>query len=100
MGFWKGSGLAILLDTFAAILADGQDTLSLNPSRPASARFTSRFNQDIWAVARQASARANGAAPNCREESPEPIPRRSARLHIESAARPKVSTFVTTSPLN
>lgn len=26
MGFWKGSGLAILLDTLAAILADGNDT--------------------------------------------------------------------------
>ncbi len=29
MGFWKGSGLAILLDTFAAILADGAGTRDL-----------------------------------------------------------------------
>jgi 3-dehydro-L-gulonate 2-dehydrogenase len=32
MGFWKGSGLAILLDTFAAILADGDATHSFLPS--------------------------------------------------------------------
>lgn len=29
MGFWKGSGLAILLDAFAAILADGRTTSEL-----------------------------------------------------------------------
>ena len=31
IGFWKGSGLAILLDTFAAILADGNATATLRP---------------------------------------------------------------------
>jgi 3-dehydro-L-gulonate 2-dehydrogenase len=31
IGFWKGSGLAILLDAFAAILADGNATNSLKP---------------------------------------------------------------------
>jgi 3-dehydro-L-gulonate 2-dehydrogenase len=31
IGFWKGSGLAILLDAFAAILADGSETHSLTP---------------------------------------------------------------------
>jgi len=31
IGFWKGSGLAILLDAFAAILADGAATHSLTP---------------------------------------------------------------------
>jgi 3-dehydro-L-gulonate 2-dehydrogenase len=31
IGFWKGSGLSILLDTFAAILADGAATNSLKP---------------------------------------------------------------------
>jgi 3-dehydro-L-gulonate 2-dehydrogenase len=31
IGFWKGSGLAILLDVFAAILADGRDTAALKP---------------------------------------------------------------------
>jgi 3-dehydro-L-gulonate 2-dehydrogenase len=31
IGFWKGSGMAILLDTFAAILSDGADTHSLPP---------------------------------------------------------------------
>jgi 3-dehydro-L-gulonate 2-dehydrogenase len=31
IGFWKGSGLAIVLDTFAAILADGSNTASLKP---------------------------------------------------------------------
>jgi 3-dehydro-L-gulonate 2-dehydrogenase len=31
IGFWKGSGLAILLDAFAAILSDGSDTASLKP---------------------------------------------------------------------
>ncbi len=31
IGFWKGSGLAILLDAFAAILADGNDTSALKP---------------------------------------------------------------------
>ena len=31
IGFWKGSGLAMLLDSFAAILADGADTASLTP---------------------------------------------------------------------
>jgi 3-dehydro-L-gulonate 2-dehydrogenase len=31
IGFWKGSGLAILLDAFAAILADGAETKSLKP---------------------------------------------------------------------
>jgi 3-dehydro-L-gulonate 2-dehydrogenase len=29
VGFWKGTGLAILLDTFAAILSDGGDTSHL-----------------------------------------------------------------------
>jgi len=29
MGFWKGSGLAVLLDAFAAILADGNDSAKL-----------------------------------------------------------------------
>jgi 3-dehydro-L-gulonate 2-dehydrogenase len=29
IGFWKGSGLAILLDAFAAILADGSDTSAI-----------------------------------------------------------------------
>ena len=29
MGFWKGSGLAIVLDVFAAILSDGADTAHL-----------------------------------------------------------------------
>ncbi|MGD1278427.1 MAG: Ldh family oxidoreductase [Tepidisphaeraceae bacterium] len=31
IGFWKGSGLAILLDAFAAILSDGLDSASLKP---------------------------------------------------------------------
>ncbi len=31
IGYWKGSGLAILLDAFAAILSDGADTRSLTP---------------------------------------------------------------------
>jgi len=31
IGFWKGSGLALLLDTFAAILSDGSATHSLTP---------------------------------------------------------------------
>ena len=31
IGFWKGSGLAILLDAFAAILSDGFETASLKP---------------------------------------------------------------------
>ena len=31
IGFWKGTGLAILLDAFAAILADGSDTHILKP---------------------------------------------------------------------
>jgi 3-dehydro-L-gulonate 2-dehydrogenase len=31
IGFWKGSGLAILLDAFAAILSDGSATYSLPP---------------------------------------------------------------------
>jgi 3-dehydro-L-gulonate 2-dehydrogenase len=33
IGFWKGSGLAILLDAFAAILADGNDTSALVPGQ-------------------------------------------------------------------
>ena len=32
IGFWKGSGLAFLLDAFAAILSDGSDTQSLTPA--------------------------------------------------------------------
>jgi 3-dehydro-L-gulonate 2-dehydrogenase len=31
IGFWKGSGLAILLDAFAAILSDGAETANLKP---------------------------------------------------------------------
>jgi len=31
IGFWKGTGLAILLDVFAAIMADGRDTANLKP---------------------------------------------------------------------
>jgi 3-dehydro-L-gulonate 2-dehydrogenase len=31
IGFWKGSGMAILLDAFAAILSDGSATHSLTP---------------------------------------------------------------------
>jgi 3-dehydro-L-gulonate 2-dehydrogenase len=31
IGFWKGSGLAILLDAFAAILSDGSNTALLKP---------------------------------------------------------------------
>jgi 3-dehydro-L-gulonate 2-dehydrogenase len=31
IGFWKGSGLAIALDAFAAILSDGSNTASLKP---------------------------------------------------------------------
>src|SRR5207249_4544028 len=31
IGFWKGSGLAIVLDAFAAILSEGADTASLTP---------------------------------------------------------------------
>jgi 3-dehydro-L-gulonate 2-dehydrogenase len=31
IGFWKGSGLAIVLDALAAILSDGADTASLKP---------------------------------------------------------------------
>src|ERR1700722_11778899 len=31
IGFWKGTGLAILLDAFAAILSDGSDTHVLQP---------------------------------------------------------------------
>jgi len=33
MGFWKGSGLAILLDVLAAILADGNDTADITAKR-------------------------------------------------------------------
>ena len=33
MGFWKGSGLAILLDALAAILADGNDTADISAKR-------------------------------------------------------------------
>jgi 3-dehydro-L-gulonate 2-dehydrogenase len=32
MGFWKGSGMAILLDALAAILSDGHDTASIRPT--------------------------------------------------------------------
>ncbi len=31
IGFWKGTGMALLLDTFAAILADGRDSAGLQP---------------------------------------------------------------------
>jgi 3-dehydro-L-gulonate 2-dehydrogenase len=33
MGFWKGSGLAILLDALAAILADGNDTQDITAKK-------------------------------------------------------------------
>jgi 3-dehydro-L-gulonate 2-dehydrogenase len=33
IGFWKGSGLAIVLDAFAAILADGANTAALKPGQ-------------------------------------------------------------------
>lgn len=33
MGFWKGSGLAILLDALAAILADGNDTADITAKK-------------------------------------------------------------------
>ena len=33
MGFWKGSGLAVLLDALAAILADGNDTADITAKK-------------------------------------------------------------------
>jgi 3-dehydro-L-gulonate 2-dehydrogenase len=70
MGFWKGSGLAILLDTFAAILADGQDTLSLNPSAPGVSQVYIAF-QPKHLGGREASARTRDVLRRIADKNPQ-----------------------------
>jgi 3-dehydro-L-gulonate 2-dehydrogenase len=72
IGFWKGSGLAILLDAFAAILADGSATHSLTPGidDPGISQVFIAF-QPSKLGAREASARTREIVEELAKVSPD-----------------------------
>lgn len=62
MGFWKGSGLALVLDVFAAILADGADTAQLTDGLGISQVFIALRPETLGAAAAGAAPQRTRAA--------------------------------------